>query len=225
MEKLRLMLKKIIEEEANLESIEIESESLDIALEEACSKLNVTLSELDYEILESGDNGIFGFGKKKYKIRVYKARNTLDILEMSESSSIDDVDINLEETLQSKDGEAFVRITGEGVLLKVVAPVKDGLPVELQEVCQKLELRGFDKYEEDVLNEIINKAEGEYIKIGTMPLNVVNDSTANVQISETKMRAYIIISAPGPGGYDLDVEQIRSILKSHNVIEIGRAHV
>ena len=218
MEKLRLMLKKIIEEEANLESIEIESESLDIALEEACSKLNVTLSELDYEILESGDNGIFGFGKKKYKIRVYKARNTLDILEMSESSSIDDMDINLEETLQSKDGEAFVRITGEGVLLKVVAPVKDGLPVELQEVCQKLEFRGFEQYDENVLNEIINKAEGEYIKIGTMPLNVVNDSTANVQVSETKMRAYIIISAPGPGGYDLDVDQIRSILKSHNVI-------
>ena len=218
MEKLRLMLKKIIEEEANLESIEIESESLDIALEEACLKLNVTLSELDYEILESGDNGIFGFGKKKYKIRVYKARNTLDILEMSESSSIDDMDINLEETLQSKDGEAFVRITGEGVLLKVVAPVKDGLPVELQEVCQKLEFRGFEQYDENVLNEIINKAEGEYIKIGTMPLNVVNDSTANVQVSETKMRAYIIISAPGPGGYDLDVDQIRSILKSHNVI-------
>lgn len=218
MEKLRLMLKKIIEEEANLESIEIESESLDTALEEACSKLNVTLSELDYEILESGDNGIFGFGKKKYKIRVYKARNTLDILEMSESSSIGDMDISLEDTLQSKDGEAFVRITEEGVLLKVIAPVKDGLPVDIQEVCQKLEARGFDKYEESVLNEIINKAEGEYIKIGSMPLNVVNDSTANVQISETKMRAYIIISAPRPGGYDLDVDQIRSILKSHNVI-------
>ena len=212
------MLKKIIEEEANLESIEIESESLDTALEEACSKLNVTLSELDYEILESGDNGIFGFGKKKYKIRVYKARNTLDILEMSESSSIGDMDISLEDTLQSKDGEAFVRITEEGVLLKVIAPVKDGLPVDIQEVCQKLEARGFDKYEESVLNEIINKAEGEYIKIGSMPLNVVNDSTANVQISETKMRAYIIISAPRPGGYDLDVDQIRSILKSHNVI-------
>ena len=218
MEKLRLMLKKIIEEEANLESIEIESESLDTALEEACSKLNVTLSELDYEILESGDNGIFGFGKKKYKIRVYKARNTLDILEMSESSSIGDMDISLEDTLQSKDGEAFVRITEEGVLLKVIAPVKDGLPVDIQEVCQKLEYRGFDKYDENTLKEIIDKAEGEYIKIGKMPLNVVNDSTANVQISETKMRAYIIISAPRPGGYDLDVDQIRSILKSHNVI-------
>ncbi|MEE1289597.1 MAG: FapA family protein [Spirochaetota bacterium] len=218
MEKLRLMLKKVIEEEANLESIEIESESLDTALEEACSKLNVTLSELDYEILESGDNGIFGFGKKKYKIRVYKARNTLDILEMSEASSVGDMDIDLEDTLQSKDGEAFVRITGDGVLLKVIPPVKDGLPVDIQEVCQKLEYRGFDKYDENTLKEIIDKAEGEYIKIGKMPLNVVNDSTANVQISETKMRAYIIISAPRPGGYDLDIDQIRSILKSHNVI-------
>lgn len=218
MEKLRLMLNKIIEEDSNLESIEIESESLDTALEEACSKLNVALSELDYEILESGDNGIFGFGKKKYKIRVYKARNTLDILDMNKQSDASDIDINLEDTIQSKDGEAFVRITEEGVLLKVTAPVKDGLPVDIQEVCQKLESRGFNEYDEKTLKEIINKAEGEYIKIGKMPLNIVNDSTANVQISETKMRAYIIISAPGPGGYDLDVEQIRSILKSHDVI-------
>ena len=62
------------------------------------------------------------------------------------------------------------------VLLKVIAPVKDGLPVDIQEVCQKLEYRGFDKYDENTLKEIIDKAEGEYIKIGKMPLNVVNGS-------------------------------------------------
>lgn len=218
MEKLRLMLNKIIEEDSNLESIEIESESLDTALEEACSKLNVALSELDYEILESGDNGIFGFGKKKYKIRVYKARNTLDILGMNKQSDVSDIDINLEDTIQSKDGEIFVRITEEGVLLKVTAPVKDGLPVDIQEVCQRLESRGFKEYDEKILKEIIDKAESEYVKIGTMPLNISNDSTADIKISETKMSAYIIISAPGIGGYDLDVEQIRNILKNHDVI-------
>lgn len=218
MEKLRLMLNKIIEEDSNLESIEIESESLDTALEEACSKLNVALSELDYEILESGDNGIFGFGKKKYKIRVYKARNTLDILGMNKQSDVSDIDINLEDTIQSKDGEIFVRITEEGVLLKVTAPVKDGLPVDIQEVCQRLESRGFKEYDEKILKEIIDKAESEYVKIGTMPLNISNDSTADIKISETKMSAYIIVSAPGIGGYDLDVEQIRNILKNHDVI-------
>lgn len=218
MEILRLMLNKIIEDDSNLESIEIESESLDSALEEACLKLNVSLSELDYEILESGDSGIFGFGKKKYKIRVYKARNTLDILSMSKQSGAGDIDISLEDTIQSKDGEAFVRITEGGVVLKVTAPVKDGLPVDIQKVCHKLKARGFTEYDENVLKEIIDKAEGEYIKIGTMPMNFTNDSTADIQISETKMSAYIIIRAPGPGGYDLDVEQIRSILKNHDVI-------
>ncbi|MCH5150880.1 MAG: FapA family protein, partial [Spirochaetales bacterium] len=218
MEILRLMLNKIIEDDSNLESIEIESESLDSALEEACLKLNVSLSELDYEILESGDSGIFGFGKKKYKIRVYKARNTLDILSMSKQSGAGDIDISLEDTIQSKDGEAFVRITEGGVVLKVTAPVKDGLPVDIQKVCHKLKARGFTEYDENVLKEIIDKAEGEYIKIGTMPMNFTNDSTADIQISETKMSAYIIIRAPGPGGYDLDMEQIRSILKNHDVI-------
>lgn len=219
MEKLRVMLRKIIEEESKLECIEIKGESLDAALEEACQKLGISLSELDYEIMESGDGGILGFGKKKYKIRVYKTRNTLDMLNQFENENkTDGLDIDLENQLQNRDGEAFVRIVESGVWLKVTAPVLEGIPISEEEVFQKLERRGISDYEGKVVKSIVQEAKGEYQKIGHMPMNVINDASATVQISESKMKAYITIVPPKAGGYDLELDQIRSILKNNGVI-------
>src|SRR4030042_4307307 len=51
-----------------------------------------------------------------------------------------------------------------------------------------------------------------------MPMNVVNDSTATVQISNDEMKAYMVITSPKPGGFDLDVDEIRSILRNNGVV-------
>lgn len=221
MYKLKVMLNKIIEEESNLECIEVTGNTLDEALENACLELEATLSELDYEILESGDKGLFGLGKKPFRVKVYRAKDTMEMLKsfMSEMGSGESaLQLNLEDELKSKDGEAFIRITDNGALLKITKPVANGLPVPDTEVYNLISFRGIKEYDDKLVKKALKECSGEYVKIGTMPLNVLNDGSANVQISSDRMKAYLMLVPPKPGGYDLELDQIRSILKNNSII-------
>ncbi len=52
--------------------LEFEGKTVKDAIENACSKLNISQRELKYDIISNGSTGIFGFvGVKKAKIRVY----------------------------------------------------------------------------------------------------------------------------------------------------------
>ena len=84
MRKLKEILKKFIEEEADSAGIEVTGPTLELALQKACSNLGVGLSELDYEIIEFGNKGMFGVGKKDYLVRVYKAVPKMDIFKSVE---------------------------------------------------------------------------------------------------------------------------------------------
>ena len=97
MYKLKMMLNKIIEEESNLEWVETTGKTLDEALENACVELDSSLSELDYEIIESGDKGIFGMGGKPYRIKVYRAKDTMEMLKSFMSGmNKDDMELQLD---------------------------------------------------------------------------------------------------------------------------------
>lgn len=222
MNTLKVLLKKIIEEESKIDSVEVVGETLDEVLEAACEKLGIGLSEIDYEILESGDKGLFGFGKKKYKVKVYKSSDAMDminslIMENGEKSD-SDVALDIERDITSKDGEVFVRVVQSGVWLKITPPSGDGVRVPDKEVYSLIAYRGVTGYDEAAVKKAIKETSSEYIKIGTMPLNIVNDSSASVQISSDKMKAYILLIPPKTGGYDLELDQIRSILKNNGVV-------
>lgn len=103
-------------------------------------------------------------------------------------------------------------------MLKINPPKGGGIQVSEAEVINILQNRGVKQYDEDLVKKLVKKANGEYQKIGEMPLNVVNDSSASVQVSEGKMKAYLLISSPKSGGYDLEKDQIMSILKNNGVV-------
>ncbi len=221
MYKLKMMLNKIIEEESNLEWVETTGKTLDEALENACIDLDSSLSELDYEIIESGDKGIFGMGAKPYRIKVYRAKDTMEMLKsfMSGMNKDDmELQLDLEKEIKNKDGEVFIRVVDSGVWLKISKCVGDGIPVAETEVYNLINYRGFKDYDDKVVRKIIKEASGEYVKIGMMKLNPLNDGSANVQISSDKMKAYLMLMPPKQGGYDLELDQIRSILKNNSVI-------
>ncbi len=52
--------------------LEFEGKNVDMAIEAACEKLNLTKTELKYDVLSNGSSGIFGLvGVKKARIRVH----------------------------------------------------------------------------------------------------------------------------------------------------------
>ena len=78
--------------------------------------------------------------------------------------------------------------------------------------------RGLADYDRDMVKKIVKESKGEYCRIGELPINVVNDSTASVQVSSDEMKAFLIITPPKQGGFDLEIEDIVNILKSNGVV-------
>jgi uncharacterized protein (DUF342 family) len=78
--------------------------------------------------------------------------------------------------------------------------------------------RGVQNFDVNKVSKVIKRASGEYCRIGEMPLNVANDSTATVQINTDEMKAFIILTPPRPGGYDLEIDEIKSILNNNSVV-------
>ena len=222
MKVLKEVLKKLVESESNLESIIVTGNSLEEALNKACDEFESELTELDYEILEFGSKGVIGIGKKAYKVKVYRSKIQSDIFkEVIESDllgSADSLEIDIEKKITDADSEVFLRVVQAGVMIKIKPPIGKGKKVNEAEVRNIIESRGVTDFDMGIVKKTIKECSGEYTRIGEMPLNVVNDSTANVQISSDKMKAYLIISPPKPGGFDLEVEEIRNILKNNSVV-------
>lgn len=218
MRRLKELLKKFLEEESNISSIEVTGTSLEEALKKACEELGVSISEIDYEIKEFGNKGLFGIGKKDFKVIVYKSKLKNDILQNIWGNNVSGEEDIIVEKVIDKDSEAFLRVTSKGVLLKVTPPVGKGRKINEQEVLNIIATRGVTNFDKDLVKKIIKSCEGEYIRIGEMPLNVVNDATASVQITSDEMKAYLIMTPPKQGGFDLEIDEIRNILKSNGVI-------
>lgn len=220
MKKLKEILKKILDDENSISSIEITSTSLEEALQEAAEKLGVSLAELDYEIESFGNKGLMGVGKKDFKIKVYKAKSALEAFEDFGEvvEDAEDIGLSIEEEIKDKDGEAFLRITSHGALLKIVSPVGSGKAIPESEVINIITTRGLQNFDRDIVKKLIKQANGEYSKIGEVPINPINDSGASIQISQDEMKAYLIITPPKSSGCDLETDEIVSILKSNGVV-------
>jgi uncharacterized protein (DUF342 family) len=220
--KLKEILRKLIEEESSVVSIDVTGGSMEEALQNACEELGANLSELDYEIVEFGNKGIFGVGRKDFHLKVYKSKDEQDVLASimtGYSDGENELDLDtIEDKIVDKDGEAFLRVTNNGIMLKVTKPIGKGRKISEKEVQNIIYTRNITDFDMDMVKKILKQASGEYCKIGSMEPNVVNDSTASVQISTDEMKAYIVMTPPRIGGFDLEMDEVKNILKNNGVV-------
>lgn len=220
MQKLKEILKKLIEQEQKVESITTSGITLEEALQNASQELGVSISELDYEIVEFGNKGFMGVGKKDFVVQVYSSKEQQEVFEnvMSMDFEREQGELELADEVVNVDSEAFVRVTSRGVLLKISPPKGKGKKISEKKVVNAIYGRGISEFDQNKINKIMKEAKGEYIRIGEMPINVVNDSTATVQISSDEMKAYTVLTSPKPGGFDLEVDEIKNILNNNGVV-------
>ncbi|MBN2545419.1 MAG: FapA family protein [Spirochaetes bacterium] len=220
---LKEILRKLIEEESGIEQIVVKASSLEEALKKASDQLGVEVGKIDYEIVEFGNKGMFGIGKKDFKIKAYvtKDRDEVfsNIMNIDYQAIAPDVqDIEIEEKIIDQDSEVFVKVTSKGVMLKVTPKIGKGRKINEKKVYSAIQARGVSEFNDRLINKIINETRGEYIKIGEMPVNVAHDSTATIQVSSDEMKAFIIITPPKPGGFDIDIDEIKNILHNNGVV-------
>lgn len=199
-------------------SVQVTGPTMEEALNQASIELGLPLSRIEYEVLEKGNKGVFGVGKKDCILIAYEQVKAGGEV-VDESLDIDfGNEAFLDEKEQDHDGEAYVKLRPEGVFLKVTAPVGKGKRLSEKEAVAKIKNRGVLEHDKQMVSEITKNADGEYIRIGEYDHNPVNDSVMNVDISDQDMKAFITIIAPGPGGADVSFEAILGFLKNNGII-------
>jgi uncharacterized protein (DUF342 family) len=213
---LQHIMKEQLDQDRAITAIEAQGPTLEEAVSQAATLLNLAVRKIEYEVTEKGSPGIMGSGKKNWKIRAYERLAVLDTV--SEDERLDrDFEFDVP-VVEDKNGEAFVHLTYDGALLKVTPPVGRGRRISEAQVLMVLDARQVKNLDMRAINETIKAAAGEYIRVGDFDHNPANDSSMSVDITEQGMKALLFVTPPGIGGHDITLESYLSFLKSNKVV-------
>jgi uncharacterized protein (DUF342 family) len=214
--RLQHIVKEQLEQDRAIRSVETAGATLELAVAEAATLLDIPVRRLEYEVAEKGSPGFLGSGKRDWKIRAYeravtgkkKDRNAL----FGEGPGAD------VPVIEDRDGEAYVHLSSDGAFLKVTPPRGRGRKAAEAHAMQALTSRGVRDIDEALVGRLIREAAGTYVKAGDFDHRPVNDSIVSVDIPDGEMKAYIQVTPPGQGGCDLSVETYLSFLRNNRVV-------
>ena len=153
LEKLREDMNTLLQVDKNLHFVEVNADTIDEALADAVVQLDTKLAHLHYEVVEKGSDGILGLGKKPWKIMVYQDPKTVKKATRLASEGLFDMEEEGEEAkIINRDGLYYIRHFKSDIMLKVLLPVGEGLPIELKDVIDA------DDYVEALLVRSAEKA-------------------------------------------------------------------
>lgn len=216
-DKIRDFMRAMHDEDQQRRSITVSGATLQEALEQASIELQVSVSDVEYELIDKGSSGVLGFGKKPVTMLAYAAQKQ----SLSMDSFDGDMGFDLgfdDESSTDRPGEALVKFTPQGIMLKIKPPVGEGDPVSVRKAMDIISARTADKVNVGIVEKAVKRAENEFIKIGDYAYNPANDAALSVEFAESEMKAYLTLFPPGPGGADPMLRVLEQFLKSNDVV-------
>jgi len=216
LESVREYMRDQLESDRAKQAVEVSGASVKEALGQAAIELGMPVKSLEYEIVAQGTKGLLGVGRKDWVILAYPAARSEEAGGVAGEQGA--AEGREEEVVADKDAEVFVRLTSEGVFLKVTKPSGRGSKVQERRALEKLSVRGVTNFDSGMVSKVIRHADGEYIKVGDYQFNPVSQATLSVDVTDMDMKAYVTMTPPGPGGADLSFDEIRGLLHSNGVV-------
>ena len=220
LEVLREEMQKRLEVDKLLHSVDVHADTIDEALADGAVQLDTKISELQYEVVEKGNDGILGFGKKPWLLRIYQNPDSIKKETSSVSDDLFSATYTEEEVkIKDSDGLFYIRHFGTQIMLKVVLPVGNGAPVELKEVLEEARRPDTIALDENLIKKSVkNGTDGEYVSIGDYKHVSAGDVLVSVDVTKDEMQATIVVTPPAMSGAEASYDQIIRCLKSQGVV-------
>ncbi|MCL1815948.1 MAG: FapA family protein [Treponema sp.] len=213
---LQHAMKERLERDRAIHTIEAEGATMEDAVAEASTLLNLPIRRIEYEVMVKGFSGFMGTGAKKWKIKAYE-RVTAETIE-EEKEAAEEAAEEAAKAVLDKDGEVYVQLFYDGAYLKVIPPVNKGRKAHVSTVSHLISSRGVSGCDMSLVEKIVKEEAGMYVKIGEYQHNIAADSMATVDITADEMKATVTVTPPGSGGRDIPKEAYLSLLRSNKVI-------
>jgi uncharacterized protein (DUF342 family) len=212
------LMRRYLEEDGAKKSLVVEGRSVDEALSDAAIQLGVAVKNLEFEVIEKGNPGVLGAGRKPWRVRAYPAVAKRKVEMPSAAVAEDFAEAAPVIEVKDADGECFVRLSPDGALLKVTSPLGRGKRVTEKQAFDKLLSRAVRAYDEALVKEVVRQASNDYVRVGEFISNPANDALITVDITDQEMKGFVILTPPGPGGADLSKDAILAFLRNNRII-------
>ncbi|MCL2138182.1 MAG: FapA family protein [Treponema sp.] len=206
-----------LEDDRNVHYVETVGPTMEAAISDAAALLDVPVRNLEFEIIEKGSPGFMGFGKKDWRLQAYE--HIVIHRKRSHENELDDLMESDAPAVEDKDGDVFIHLNSDGdALLKATAPSGRGRKASETYAMQFLNDRKVENIDTNLVNKAVKESSGEYVKVGEFDHHSYNDSVVRVEISESEMLAYMVVTAPGEGGCDISFDSYITALKDARVV-------
>lgn len=204
--------------DSELHNVEVNATTIEEALQDASVQLDAKTTDLQYEVIERGNSGFLGFGKKPWKLRIYQDPATIIKAKKANGEWVDGVGVVEKQVIESKDAVFYVRHFDAGIFLKVILPVGEGAPVDKNYALDVIKRPDTISVDEALIDKYISEGtEGEYKEVGQYKHLTNADAVVAVDISKDEMHAMIVVDAPSMSGADASFDQIVNALKVQGV--------
>ena len=221
LEQIREEMRKRLELDKELHSVEVNADTIDEALQDAAVQLDSKVSALQYEIIERGSDGILGLGKKPWKLRIYQDPSTIKkVRKLASDGLFTDDGAEEEEQIKDRDGLFYVHHFSSDIMLKVITPLGKGAPVEFKDVMQEINRPDTLEVDESLVKKFVKQGtDGGYCIVGSYKHVPAGDVLISVECTKDEMKASIIVTPPALSGAEASPDSIKRALSSQGVIE------
>jgi hypothetical protein len=195
----------------------VSGDTLEDALREASVELSLPIKKIEYEVLEKGSSGVLGMGRKPFLILAYPQTERESF---SDQDSVLDMDFGFDSEAASQDqpGRALVRLTPDGVLLKVTKPTGSGSKVTEKMAIERIRQRSDATIDTSAVAKIVRLADGQWVRVADIDYDPAKDAILSVEITDSEMKAFLTALPPGPGGTDPDKDILMTFLDNNGVV-------
>jgi len=219
LEQIQSFMKQQVVEDRKQTYVNVSGPTLQDALKQASIELSLPVKKIEYEVLERGSQGVLGVGKKPFIILAYPAKTGDSGIGTSDFPDLDFAPLAAARENPNSDGQVYVRLSPEGVLLKVTPPRGNGAPASERQAVELLSARSGEQINKSLVAKVVKLAEGEFIRVGEYEHNPSNDAILSIEIADMEMKAYLTALQPGPGGADPSFDGVIAFIQDNGVVE------
>ena len=221
LEKLREDMNTLLQVDKNLHFVEVHADTIDEALADAVVQLDTKLANLNYEVVEKGSDGILGLGKKPWKIMVYQDPSTIKKSTKLTSEGLFDTDEETETAkITNRDGLFYVRHFKSDIMLKIILPLGEGIPVEVKDVLDEIKRPDTISFDEELVKKCVKSGtDNDYCVVGQFKHVPAGDVVIGVEVTKDEMTGSIVVSPPSMSGSEASFDMIKRALLQQDVVE------
>ena len=221
LEKLREDMNTLLQVDKNLHFVEVNADTIDEALADAVVQLDTKLANLHYEVVEKGSDGILGLGKKPWKIMVYQDPSTIKKSTRLASEGLFDTDEEGETAkITNRDGLFYVRHFKSDIMLKIILPLGDGIPIEIKDVLDEIKRPDTINFDEELIKKCVKSGtDNDYCIVGQFKHVPAGDVVIGVEVTKDEMTGSIVVSPPSMSGSEASFDMIKRAILQQGVVE------